>query len=314
MPLAVPDAFAHATIAREGDAGRAWIEELPAIVAELSELWSCQPVGDPMHGGVALIVPVAIPETPAAVLKVSFPHPGNVHEPLALHAWRGNGAVRLLRRHDDRYAMLLERAGSTSLAALQDTDEAVLVAGDLSRRLAIPAPAGCPPLQTQLADWHAGLTQGIQDFPGLFDAGHVAAAIETIDSASPTGSDVLLHGDLHAANILESDRGGWLVIDPKGYVGDRAFDAGMVVKWVAVGLLEGAPPEGFSDVAVRRALDVFAESADLDRDRVRAWARVHALFGAYWGRRFGFRRARAGQARALMLDVVDDLAARLARL
>lgn len=36
---------------------------------------------------------------------------------------------------------------------------------------------------------------------------------------------VLLATDLHAGNVLASGREPWLVIDPKPYVGDPAFDA-----------------------------------------------------------------------------------------
>ena len=90
----IPEAFARSTVEREGDAGAAWLSELTGIVAELVELWDLVPDGEVMHGGVGVIVPVRRAAQPA-VLKVSFPHPGNVHEPDALAAWDGHGAVRL---------------------------------------------------------------------------------------------------------------------------------------------------------------------------------------------------------------------------
>ena len=77
----IPEAFATTTIAREGDAGAAWLAELPAIVDDLLDRWQCEPDGEVMYGGVGVIVPVR-----HAVLKVSFPHPGNVHEPDAFVA------------------------------------------------------------------------------------------------------------------------------------------------------------------------------------------------------------------------------------
>ncbi|HSS12592.1 MAG TPA: (d)CMP kinase, partial [Rhizomicrobium sp.] len=39
--------------------------------------WQCVIDGEPTHGQVALVVPVQHPAGPA-VLKVSFPHPGNL--------------------------------------------------------------------------------------------------------------------------------------------------------------------------------------------------------------------------------------------
>ncbi|WP_256340362.1 aminoglycoside phosphotransferase family protein [Streptomyces sp. 2231.1] len=45
---------------------------------------------------------------------MSFPQPGNVHEPDAFVAWGGCGAVLLHERDDERFAMLLERVQSST--------------------------------------------------------------------------------------------------------------------------------------------------------------------------------------------------------
>jgi streptomycin 6-kinase len=74
------------------------------------------------------------------VLKVSLPHPGNVLEPVALATWAGRGAVRLLERDDERFAMRLERPGPTALSDTSDPYHAVEVAGRLTNLMAIPAP------------------------------------------------------------------------------------------------------------------------------------------------------------------------------
>jgi streptomycin 6-kinase len=41
----------------------------------------------------------------------------------------------------------------------------------------------------------------------------------------PSPDDTLLATDLHAGNVLSAEREPWLVIDPKPFVGDRAYDA-----------------------------------------------------------------------------------------
>jgi len=41
----------------------------------------------------------------------------------------------------------------------------------------------------------------------------------------PSADDVLLATDLHAGNVLRAQREPWLAIDPKPFVGDRAYDA-----------------------------------------------------------------------------------------
>jgi streptomycin 6-kinase len=73
-----------------------------------------------------------------AVLKVSYPHPGNKHEPDAFAAWAGQGAVVLHERDDTHFAMLLERAHSTTLAELTDEDEIAQVAGRLTPTRSTP--------------------------------------------------------------------------------------------------------------------------------------------------------------------------------
>jgi streptomycin 6-kinase len=311
MQIVAPAVFAEATIHREGESGIRWINALPKLVDRLLNQWRCAPDGAVGHGGVALIVPVRTEAGEAAVMKVSFAHPGNIHEPFALEAWNGKGAIRLLHRDDANYAMLLERAGATSLASLGETDPVMRVAGELSRQLAIPAPAPCPPLVGQLSDWHQDIERGSVDLPGLFDNEVIAHALATLSSGDD-GAGVLIHGDLHAGNILQSERAGWLAIDPKGYAGDRAFDAGIVVKWMVVRMLQGVSEHDLSDRAVDRALAVYAEAAEVDRDRARAWAQVHALQGAFWSRRHGIRRARSGDPRDRVVAFADHLATTLA--
>jgi len=122
--IRVPAAFAQATIAREGAPGAAWLAGLPAVVEELLGRWDCVPDGAVMHGGVGVIVPVRRAAGGRAVLKVSFPHPGNVHEPDAFAAWGGRGAVLLHQRDDASFAMLLERVRPSALAGVEDGDTA----------------------------------------------------------------------------------------------------------------------------------------------------------------------------------------------
>jgi streptomycin 6-kinase len=73
---------------------------------------------------------------------------------------------------------------------------------------------------------------------------------------------VLLHGDLHYSNILDGGSRGLIAIDPKGTLGERAFDA---VDFV----LDGSAP-----VVDRLAVAVAATG--LDEERLAGWCRVAA--------------------------------------
>ncbi|MFI6444378.1 aminoglycoside phosphotransferase family protein [Kitasatospora sp. NPDC050543] len=302
--IGTPEAFSRSTIEREGEPGAAWLAELPGIVDELLGCWDCLPDGEVMHGGVGIIVPVRRRAEGTAVLKVSFPHPGNVHEPDAFMAWNGRGAVRLHERDDERFAMMLERADPSTLAEVADGDEVAAVAGRINRRLAVPAPAGLPRLRDQADAWEEQLLKDAEELAHPLPRHVMEAAEATVRDLGRTQPDILVHGDLHAGNILRGEREPWLAVDPKGYAGDPAYDAGALLKSRALTLIAAADLRS----AVHRTLDVFAEAAELDRERARRWAQLHAVQAAFWGRRHGFRVARGGSRLDWLTDFMDRLA------
>jgi streptomycin 6-kinase len=299
----VPEVFARSTVAREGEAGTAWLAGLPVLVAELLARWECESDGGLLYGGVGVIVPAWRRDVGDVVLKVSFPHPGNEFEPDAFVAWGGRGAVVLHERDDEHFAMLLERAQLTTLAMVDDEDEIAAVAGRISRRLAVPAPPHLPRLQDQATAWAEQLERDSRELTHGLSRAAVDAARATIRDLAQAQPDVLIHGDLNARNILRADREPWLAVDPKGYAGDPAYDAGILLKTRALTILTTADPAA----GLRRSLDIFAGSAELDRERVARWAQLHAVQSAFWGRRHGFRRGRTGAERDRLIALVDGL-------
>jgi streptomycin 6-kinase len=124
--------------------------------------------------------------------------------------------------------MLLEHAGERHLSAVIDRkgdEAATLVAAELLSILisgpSRPAPPELQPLRARFADLFA---KAGRDYAARIASPYVEAAGlagRLLDSAA---GERPLHGDLHHDNILSGARG-WLVIDPKGVLGDPAFDA-----------------------------------------------------------------------------------------
>lgn len=292
----IPAAFAQSTIDREGAAGEAWLAELPGIIDELLSQWDCEPDGEAAHGQVGVVVPVR-----DAVLKVSFPHPGNVHEPDAFEAWGGAGAVKLYERDDDRYAMLLERAHPTTL--VEHDEDVVVIAGELHRRLRIPAPDDLPRMSDQADAWEEELRKDAAELDHPLPPYVLDAALAVVDELGRDQPEILIHGDFHPRNILRADREPWLAVDPKGYVGDPAYDATTFLRTRAAHQL------GADDLinVLNHELELFAEAAELDPERIRRWAHLTMVRSAFWGRRHGFGRARSGSQLDRFIALADEL-------
>jgi streptomycin 6-kinase len=259
---------------------RAWQARRPAIVDELSERWRLR-VGPAFgHDGVnAWVAPVRTDEGCEAVLKIGWPHPEAVHEIAGLRWWSGEPTVRLLEADEAHHALLLERCRpGHDLRRLPAEDQDVVLTG-LLHRLWRPAPAtGFQPLAAMLASWTRGWSEAdvATEEPAAIPVARAAreAALQLIDDlARPGAHDVLLATDLHAGNVLAAEREPWLVIDPKPFVGDPAYD-------VVQHLLNhrdrlASDPE--------RLVTRFAASLDVDADRVRAWLFVRLVIEASWG-------------------------------
>ncbi len=89
---------------------------------------------------------------------------------------------------------------------------------------------------------------------------------------------VLLHGDLHHDNILAAEREPWLAIDPKGIVGEPAYEVGALLRNPLPGLL--ARPEPGRVLA--RRIEQLAAELGFDRARIRGWALAQAVLSAWW--------------------------------
>lgn len=212
--------------ARSTPAGTVWLSRLPETLRTLAARWSLT-VGDPfdhedLTGG--WVAPVRLPDGTPAVLKLANPHMEGEHEIQGLRFWDGDPTVRLLEAAEDYNAMLLERClPGTTLRSMPENEQDFVIAG-LLKRLWRPPVAPHPFLRLSLMMKHwSDLT--LADAKKWPDAGLVREGLRLFDELPRTAtSEVLLATDLHAGNVLRSERKPWLVIDPKPFVGDPAYD------------------------------------------------------------------------------------------
>jgi streptomycin 6-kinase len=252
------------TWAEKTESGRAWLDRLPILLEECIELWSLE-LGPPFPSAFAsLAAPATLPDGTDAVLKLCFPHRESEHEGDALRAWGGNGAVRLLEHDRDRWALLLERCKPGTPLREVGAEAALDVFVELLPRLWVPAAAPFRPLAEEAAWWAETLAESWERAGKPFEQDLLDAASRALEELSRSqGEQVLVHQDLHAANVLSAEREPWLVIDPKPLSGEREFALAPIIRGSEL---------GHSEQAVRWRLDRLSGELGLDRERARGWA------------------------------------------
>jgi streptomycin 6-kinase len=282
--LEIPDPLVSSYAKFFGDAGRAWLAALPQLAAECMDRWALRPDGPPTHGAVALVLPVLLPDSTPAVLKLQPVDEETAGEPIALRAWNGDGAVRLLRHDPDSGSMLLERLdASHSLEAVHDDLAALQTLTELLARLtALTAPQSI----RRLADIAASMLDRVPHALALVPEPstrrliqHCAGAVEEL---LPEAGDRLLHWDLHYDNVLRrhpgSNREPWLAIDPKPLAGDRGFELlpALNNRW------EDVVATGNVERAINIRFDLMTEALGLDRQRAAGWTLGRVLENLLW--------------------------------
>jgi streptomycin 6-kinase len=149
------------------------------------------------------------------------------------------------------------------LTALPESEQDVVLAGLLRRLWITPPPRHVfRSLQVMCDQWAEEFEAQLVAEPGLVDPG-LAREGMTLFRGLPATADreALLVTDLHAGNVLAAEREPWLVIDPKPYVGDPAYDALQHMLNCEERLL--ADPVGL--------VERLAGLLELDADRLRRW-------------------------------------------
>jgi len=272
--ISIPQAFVQSTLTREGEAGRQWLDQLPRLVDALCVQWNLVLEGPVRHGYLGLVMPVRCGAEPC-VLKISWREESNVDEATALAAWNGQGAVRLLAVDPEQGALLLERLDATRSLNDLPIPEAVVIAGQLLRRLAIPAPPGLRSVATMAADMVRSLPERWEQYGRPVPRPVLDRACDLARHLGPTGGNLLVNYDLIYEDVLAGQREPWLVVDPKVAVGDPAFGLAQLL-WTRLEEIEAA---GGLDRHFRRLV----EAAEVDLDHARAWTLVRCVDYWLWG-------------------------------
>ncbi len=279
--MTIPNSLKETVERVYGEQGRQWLVTLPALLLECCQRWSLE-LGPPFENlSYNLAIPGQTAQGAAIVLKLGVPCRELQTEAAALRLFEGSGAVRLLDQDATSGALLLERVlPGTPIYNLQEDAEATRTAATLMQRLWREPPVVHP--FPSLAVWFrafARLRSRFNGGSGPFPAELIAHAERTFYELDQSAERaVILHGDLHHDNILASTRRGWVVIDPKGIVGDPGYEVGT--------FMLNQLPAGAGDAVVQeifnQRLSIFSAELQISRARLANWAFCHAVLSALW--------------------------------
>ena len=255
-----------------GEEGKTWIDELPELVVTISSKLGLRDLNEITNLSYNYVLSGLQGDNPI-ILKLGLDSEGLAREAFALKCFSGCGAVKVLAENDGM--LLLERAvpGASLKSYFPDKEQkSIEIAYGVMKKLHqanIPATHNFP----HIKDWLAALDK---NWP--IPNGYLQKARQLRDQLLKTAEpDVLLHGDLHHDNILQNSND-WLVIDPKGVIGEPAYEVAAFIRNPMPELLTHAD----APTIIHNRITRFAELLELPSQRILNWCFVQAVLVWVW--------------------------------
>lgn len=208
-----------------GSKGTSWIKSLDHNLDFLKKHWHLSDITPFDNLSYHYVAKAHHPHIGAIVLKFGPDPKVYTHELFALRHFDGNGCIRVYDFHTPLCALLLEAAvpGTSLLSFLEDQPEQTLqYYATAFNNLHTNATSPKDIKTRHVNDWLSSL----QDTSlNLLPDNIKTKTIQIVDHLkSLRDNHHFLHGDLHADNVIQHGNT-WKIIDPKGVVGELAFEA-----------------------------------------------------------------------------------------
>lgn len=259
-----------------GDEGEAWINDLLSHLTQLSAKWNfrfLKVMPNLTYNFVGLVEVIATGER--AIIKMGPRHKNIGTEVQWLQCFN-KGVPRIYWHDDEHHAFLMEcLEPGNSLKTLVKVGQ-----DDSATRLLCHTIRDLQSHQQNKSDFPhlSELAGSLSLLKNHLDDGILSKA-ESLFHELTTGrvKDVVLHGDLHHDNVLSSGAM-WKVIDPHGYVGDPAFEAGAMI----YNPCDYFPKERSLSQIVERRLKIIVEELPFDPKRIKAWSYCRTVLSIAW--------------------------------
>ena len=274
--------FKNKIVGFRGDIGKKWLEDLPEIIKQYEQEWNLK-VFPPYKLSYNYVVPAKTSEGEDVVIKISFPDNDEFEAEIeALKFYDEVAAIKVLKEDLKNGVVLLEKAtpGQKARDITPETEQIHIVSGVI-KKLHKPVPLIMFfPFKT-ISEWAEAFDRYKEKYSlnsgpilkWMFDKAEGIFKEYLRDKKE----QVLLHGDLHSDNILSSQRG-WLIIDPKGVIGEREFELGAFLRNPIYDYPRGSD---YKRLETQRIIQ-FSEELGFDKQRLLDWAFACAVISLIW--------------------------------
>jgi streptomycin 6-kinase len=254
------------------DEGTQWLDSLPEItdkIAQKHNLSGLTPVNNMTFNYVAS----GYQNDNPIILKIGLNSKDIAEEASCLKAFTKHAVAELIAYDDNMIIMQRAVPGGTLKDYFPDNDEEAtkILCASIKKLHKTSTPESHN--FYHLSELFKTLDQKL-DIPAniLAKAKHLRN-----DLLQSTTNEVLLHGDLHHDNILQNGDS-WLVVDPKGYIGDPAFEpAAYLCNPIPELLQENRPRE-----IIENRIRICSDELGIDSRRIADWVYAKSVLCWAW--------------------------------
>lgn len=264
-----------------GEAGKKWLKNLPEQINYYEKKWNIK-TSTSFSLSYNYVCSAITVDNKKVVLKISFPNNTEfISEIEALKRFSEQVSIKIENEDLENNVVLLEQAvPGIPVSKITNDEEQVYITSQVIKKLHVQMTENDTKVFSSINDWakifdmYKEKTQNNGPIPKeLVNLGH---GIFT-DLLQENRKQYLLHGDLHNDNILSSSRG-WLVIDPKGIIGEQEFELGAFLRNPFYDLPKNS---NHKETETRRIIQ-FADELCFDPERIRLWALASSIISMVW--------------------------------
>ncbi len=270
------------------DNAKKFLAGLPELIKRYEALWNIRVLEPFPNLSFNFVAPALGANGEALVFKCGVPNSEFLTEIDALSFIDGNGLPKLIHASKEDAVLLQEQIlpgfslrdslRNGELSDSKATEVAAIAMKDFMIAASKPMPETY--IFPHITNWLIALERPAFTERKTVFPEKLLEYIEVLlpDLLASQETSILLHGDLHHGNIISrTSNHNWLVIDPKGILGEASYEVGAFLR----------NPDELSDYSdlkstMVKRIDIFSEVLKLDRERIMAWSIVQSVLSVWW--------------------------------